>query len=133
MNQVLTQAIKHWNYVAPLVAYPNSKKEFERLVARLDELLDIVGDDEHHPLMSLIDVVSHLIATYEEHHFEESKVMGVDALKLLMEQHELKQKDLNSIISQGVLSEVLSGKRKLNLRQIKKLADYFHVNPATFI
>jgi HTH-type transcriptional regulator/antitoxin HigA len=50
-----------------------------------------------------------------------------------MEDLQLKQADLSKIVSQGVLSEILSGKRTLNLRQIKLLANYFHVDPATFI
>jgi HTH-type transcriptional regulator/antitoxin HigA len=35
-----------------------------------------------------------------------------------MEQHGLKQTDLREIGSQGVVSEILSGKRDLNVRQI---------------
>ncbi|MEO1801157.1 MAG: transcriptional regulator, partial [Cyanobacteria bacterium J06629_2] len=40
--------------------------------------------------------------------------------------------DLSEIGSQGVVSEILSGKRKLNVRQIQLLAERFHVSPATF-
>lgn len=51
-----------------------------------------------------------------------------------MEQHGLDQSDLkNEIGSQGVVSEVLNGKRQFNLTHIKKLAKRFHVTPATFI
>jgi len=51
-----------------------------------------------------------------------------------MEQHKLKQNDLkNEIGSQGVVSEVLNGKRQLNVDQIKKLAKRFHVSASTFI
>ena len=35
--------------------------------------------------------------------------------------------------SQGVLSEILNGKRKLNLKQIKLLAQCFNTDAATFI
>ena len=51
-----------------------------------------------------------------------------------MEQHDLKQTDLNNEIgSQGVVSEILNGKRKLNVTQIRKLSERFKVSPATFI
>jgi HTH-type transcriptional regulator/antitoxin HigA len=51
-----------------------------------------------------------------------------------MELHELNQSDLaNEIGSQGVVSEILNGKRELNVRQIKALARRFHVDPSTFI
>ena len=46
----------------------------------------------------------------------------------------LGQGDLkNEIGSQGVVSEILNGKRQLNLSHIKKLALRFGVKPATFI
>jgi HTH-type transcriptional regulator/antitoxin HigA len=55
------------------------------------------------------------------------------ALKFLMKAHHLSQSDLPEIASQGVLSEILRGKRTLNLRQTKLLAKRFGVAPATFI
>lgn len=39
--------------------------EYQRLVAVLDELLDRVGEDESHPLASLMEVVGALIERYE--------------------------------------------------------------------
>lgn len=133
MNQALTTAIKHWSYVAPLVKRPTNKKEFDKLVAQLDELLETVGDDENHRLMGLVDILSHLIAEYEDEHYENFSGKGVDALKYLMESHHLQQADLAEVASQGVISEILNGKRELNLRQIKLLAKRFNVEPATFI
>jgi len=40
---------------------------------------------------------------------------------------------LPEVGSQGVVSEVLSGKRELNVRQIRALAKRFHVSPAVFM
>ena len=54
-------------------------------------------------------------------------------LKFLMREHGLRQSDLPEIGSQGVVSEVLAGKRDLNARQIKRLAKRFGVSPAVFI
>jgi len=68
-KQQLATAIKYWDYIAPIVKYPKNKKEFEQLNVELDELLDIVGDDENHRLMGLIDVISNLIAEYEQENF----------------------------------------------------------------
>ena len=50
-----------------------------------------------------------------------------------MEEHGLTQSDLAEIGSQGVVSEILSGKRELNVRQIRALAERFHVSPAVFV
>ena len=47
--------------------------------------------------------------------------------------HGLRQSDLPEVGSQGVVSEILSGKRALNLRQVQALAERFQVSPAVFI
>ena len=46
---------------------------------------------------------------------------GVDVLKYLMEEHHLNQNDLPEIGSQGVVSEILNGKRKLNVKSDPKI------------
>lgn len=132
-NPIVKQAIKHWAHVAPLVSYPKNDKEFNQLTSRLDELLDIVGEDEKHPLMGLIDVLGNLISSYEESQRRHTAGKGINALKFFMETHQLSQADFSEIASQGVMSEILNGKRKLNLRQIKLLAKKFKVSSATFI
>ena len=50
-----------------------------------------------------------------------------------MDEHGLTQSDLPEIGSQGVVSEVLNGKRDLNVRQIRALAARFGVSAAVFI
>jgi HTH-type transcriptional regulator/antitoxin HigA len=50
-----------------------------------------------------------------------------------MEEHGLTQADLSEIGSQGVVSEILHGKRELNTRQIKELSKRFGVSPAVFL
>lgn len=50
-----------------------------------------------------------------------------------MEEHGLNQSDLSEIGSPGVVSEILNGKRELNVRQIRLLAKRFQVSPAVFI
>jgi len=133
MNAILESAIEHWQYIAPLVARPENEAEFERLVSHLDALLDRVGDDENHPLMRLVDIVSDAVSAYEAEHVAEPMGKGIDALRYLMEAHGLCQIDLPEIGSQGVVSEIVNGQRELNLRQIKALAARFKVSPETFI
>lgn len=50
-----------------------------------------------------------------------------------MEQHGLKPSDLSEIGSQGVASEILTGKRELNIRQVLALSERFGVSAATFV
>lgn len=134
-NHYLEETIQHWRHISPIIHDPQNDDEYEKLASMLDQLLDIVGDNESHELMGLVDVISHMITMYDEKHDEQFQTAsGIDALKFLIEQHGLDQRDLkNEIGSQGVVSEILNGKRQLNLSHIKKLAERFHVTPATFI
>ena len=70
---------------------------------------------------------------YEEDNYPIPKSTGVDMLRFFMEEHDLAQSELPKIGSQGVISELLAGKRALNVRQIRALAEQFHVSPAVFI
>lgn len=131
-NQV-KDAITHWKHISNIIHEPLNDNDYHKLSTILDSLLDTVGDDESHELISLVDVISHMIMMYDEKQHDEIKnASGIDALKFLMNQHNLKQSDLPEIGSQGVVSEILQGKRKLNINQIKKLAKKFHVSPNTF-
>ena len=131
----IDNTIQHWKHISSVVHEPQNDDDYGKLSSFLDKRLDKVGEDESHELMGLVDVISHMIAMYDEEHIEESeKGTGIDALKFLMEQHDLNQRDLkNEIGSQGVVSEILNAKRQLNVAQIRKLSERFKVSPATFI
>ncbi|MBZ0159468.1 MAG: helix-turn-helix domain-containing protein [bacterium] len=100
---------------------------------RLNELLNEIGDNEHHPLYGLLDTLSTLIHDDEETHHPMPECTGADMLRLFMEEHGLNQTDLSDIDSQGVVSEILNGRRELNIRQVRLLAKRFQVSPAVFI
>jgi len=99
----------------------------------LNALIATVRDDEAHPLAGLMEIVGGLIENYENTHYPMPKAEPREALQFLMEEHGLKQSDLAEIGSQGVVSEILAGKRAINARQAKALAARFHVSPAVFI
>ncbi len=60
-----------WPMLSPVVFVPHSESEYRRLVALLDTLVDVVGEDEHHPLSSLMEVIGVLIEKYEDEHVPE--------------------------------------------------------------
>jgi HTH-type transcriptional regulator/antitoxin HigA len=112
---------------------PHNQKEYDRLVNILDGLIDEVGENESHPLASLMETLGSLIESYENQHIPEIGGSPSDALRTLMDEHDLKQSDLPEIGSQGVISEILSEKRQFNVRQIKQLSNRFNVSPAVFM
>jgi HTH-type transcriptional regulator/antitoxin HigA len=60
-----------WPDLAPLLFVPHTEGEYDRLVALLDALIDRVGEEETHPLASLMEVVGTLIERYEDEHIAE--------------------------------------------------------------
>ncbi len=122
---------KHWASIAPLLSIRN-ERDYDRAVKLLNQLLDEVGDNERHPLYSLLDTLGTLLHAYEELHHKLPSVNGGELLKHLMDEHDLKQADLVDVGSQGVVSEILNGRRELNTRQIIALSKRFAVSPAVF-
>ena len=110
-----------------------TKKDYTRAVEMLDAILDEIGEDEKHPMAELADAISVFIEKYEAEHVSIPAAKPAAVLKFLMHEHNLRQSDLTEIGSQGVVSEVLAGKRELNARQIKRLAKRFGVSPAVFV
>ena len=55
-----------WPDLAPVLYVPHTEEDYERLVTLLDSLIDRVGEDETHPLASLMEVVGALIERYED-------------------------------------------------------------------
>jgi HTH-type transcriptional regulator/antitoxin HigA len=104
-----------------------------RMTEMLHALLDEAAGNESHSAMGLVDIVGDLIDDFEAKHHPLPPTTGVQALKFLMTQHDLKQTELPEIGSQGVVSEILTGKRELNIRQVRALSERFGVSPATFV
>lgn len=109
-----------------------TERDYTRAVALLDRLLDEVGDDEGHPLFEFLEVLGTMVESYESDHVRVRGATGKDVLHLLMEEHGLTQSDLPEIGSQGVVSEILHGRRELNTRQIRALSKRFSVSPSAF-
>jgi len=125
MNPDIQAAMRNWPSVAPFLAEPRSKAEFARLVAALDAVLDAGGADESHPLASLADHLGDLVARYEARRQPMRDMSAPEFLRHLMAQHRLRQSDLPEIGAQSVVSDVLRGKRRLNVGQIARLSRRF--------
>lgn len=133
MNTQLEEIAKIWPNIQSTFSVPHNEKDYNRLVQLLDGVIDEVGDDESHPLASLMETLGSLIESYEARSIPEIEGNPTDTLKFLMEEHGLKQSDLSEIGSQGIVSEILAGKRQLNVRQIKLLSKRLSVSPIVFM
>ena len=50
---------------------PHTQEEYQEAIMLLDNLVDQVGEDESHPLASLMEVLGVLIEKYEDDHIPE--------------------------------------------------------------
>jgi HTH-type transcriptional regulator / antitoxin HigA len=67
----LEKVTKAWPPISHAVRVPHSEHDYEGLVQLLDRVTDEVGEDENHPLASLMDVLGVLIEKYEDEHVAE--------------------------------------------------------------
>lgn len=109
------------------------KTEYEAAVEHLNQLLDAGGANQAHPLAGLVEALGELIQTYEKRQTPMADAEPRQVLRYLMEEHDLKQTDLAGIASQGMISDVLSGRRDISKALAKKLAAKFRVSAAAFL
>ena len=67
----LENVAKAWPPISRAVRVPHTEADYRDLVELLDRLTDEVGEDENHPLASLMDVLGVLIQKYEDEHVPE--------------------------------------------------------------
>ena len=66
MSAELQAAQDDWPKLSNVVFVPQAESEYKRLVTVLDDLIDMVGEDDNHPLASLMEVIGVLIEKYED-------------------------------------------------------------------
>ena len=111
----------------------HSEADYDRMIALMNALLDVAGDDEDHPLSGLLELVAELVSHYEQEHHAIEAAGSKDALRFLMESRGLKQEDLSSVVPQSNLSAILAGKRKISATMAGKPGGFVGISPAVFV
>lgn len=102
-------------------------KIVEQLMGRSEE--NISPEEE-----KLLDLLVTLIEEFEARAYPMKQIPPNEMLKYIIEERGMKQKDLLPIFgSEGIISEILKGKRQINLRQAKDLSEFLKVNVSLFI
>lgn len=115
-----------------------SEADYDRALALVEAIMTATRDkpereDAGHPLSALLDLLVPAIHQYEVAHHPIPQAAPHEVLAYLMESHQLRQADLPEVGNQSVVSQVLSGKRRLNARQIAALARRFKVSADVFV
>ena len=67
----LSKTVTAWSALQGTIYLPHNEEEYNRLVSLLDSLIDEVGEDETHPLASLMEIVGLLVENYEAEYVPE--------------------------------------------------------------
>lgn len=124
---------EYWRHVRAFPLVPI------RDAAHLEQALEIIDRLTDQPQRSegaeeYLGALADLVYVYEQDHVTWPPVSGVDVLRHLMEEHNLTQADLAPLFGgRSVISEVLAGKRHLNLTHITRLAERFGLPADAFI
>jgi HTH-type transcriptional regulator/antitoxin HigA len=110
-----------------------TEAENERMIAEVEKL-----HTRAEPLTleeeNLAELMVALIEQFEDAHYPLGHATPVEALRVLMEERNLRQRDLIPFFgSSSVVSDVLNGKRSISKASAKKLAEYFHAPVSLFI
>lgn len=127
--QASWQAFESMAHLSPI----HDEDGYNRMVALMNTILDATGDDEDHPLSSLLDLVSDLVSRYEQERYAIEPAEPKDVLRFLLDARGLKQEDLAAIVPQSNLSAILAGKRKISATLAGKLGKFFGISPALFV
>lgn len=109
----------------------DSDEDLEQRIELMETLMDM-AEKEDDIAMVYAHTISDRIAEYEEN-IVMPKIPSSDMLKGLMEIKNLKQKDLSHIAPQSVISEIIKGKREINLKQAKGFSEFFNIPIERFI
>lgn len=101
---------------------------FIEMLERLTSIERVTAAQE-----KLIELLTVLVEKYESKYYPVPDAGPLDIIRHLMEQHELRQKDLVDVFgTESIVSDVLNGKRELTKEHITRLSKRFHVSPSVF-
>lgn len=102
--------------------------------AALDKLDKLFNAKIGSPESDEADVLAVLIDDYEKKYFKIDAPDPIEAIKIRMEEMDLKQKDLVGVIGgKSSVSEVLNRKKKLTIEMVRKLSSHLNVSPQILI
>ena len=132
VEQRVAEVEAHWPHIRPLLSEITDEADYDRRVAVMEALLDRAEDLETDSRAELAARIGEVIEAYDEQNRPLPLAGGREVLRYLMGEHGLSQSDLPEVGGQSVVSEILAGKRDLNWRQVRALADRFGIATDAF-
>ena len=104
---------------------------YEIALKRLEKIFDA---NENTPQGDEAEILSLLIENYEDVHYKIEAPDPIEAVKIRMEEMNLKQKDLIGVIgAKSRVSEVLNRKKKLTVKMIRNITEKMNLSANVLI
>ncbi len=108
-----------------------TEEEYEAAMERLEQIFDADPNSKEGQEAELLAL---LIEDYEGQHHQIGIPDPIVAVRIRMEELELKQKDLIGVVgSKGIVSEVMNKKRRLTVKMIRNLSELLKITPNVLI
>ena len=108
-----------------------TEKDYNDALSRMEEIFDSKSNSKEGREAELLAL---LIDEYEKENHPISAPDPIEAIKIRMEELELKQKDLVGIVgNKSIVSEVLNRKRKLTVQMIRALSEKLNLTAQVLI
>jgi len=108
-----------------------TKKDYEKSLKRLELIFDAKPNSKEG---DEAEILSMLIDNYENKHYLIEAPDPIEAIKIRMEEMNLKQKDLVGIIGgKSSVSEILNKKKKLTVEMIRELEKILHISASVLV
>ncbi len=109
----------------------STEKEYNKALERLEIIFDASPRTKKG---QEAEVLALLIEEYEDKHYAIDAPDPITAIRIRMEELEMKQKDLIGVIgTKGIVSEVLNKKRKLTVNMIRNLSKKLKITAQVLI
>ncbi|MFK7906679.1 MAG: type II toxin-antitoxin system HigA family antitoxin [Chitinophagales bacterium] len=114
-------------YIKPIKTEQDYTEALERLEIIFDAPIDTIEGDE-------AEILSLLIENYENKYYPIEAPDPIEAIKIRMEEMNMKQKDLVGIIGgKSRVSEILNKKKKLTVDMIRELEKALHISASVLV
>ena len=108
-----------------------TEKDYEKSLERLELIFDANPDSKQGDEAEILSI---LIDSYENKHYPIEAPDPIEAIKIRMEEMNLKQKDLVGVIGgKSRVSEILNKKKKLIVEMIRELEKILHISASVLV
>lgn len=115
------------------MAQIKTDQEYRSLMKRIDELIEVVDDNTPKESKEYVelDIISGLVAEYEDVHYPISKPSLVDTIKLRLYEKGITQRKLAEMlgISPARVSEIMTGKCEPTLKVARAICQKLDISP----